>query len=49
MDFTACRFFHARFGGQVRERLKRGDKLRPAIGIAAVVQGVDTDEDVSGF
>ena len=34
--------------GQVGHRGEGGDVLRPAIGIAAVVDGVDAEEDVGG-
>ena len=37
---------HSRLGRQVGQSLKRLDELRPAIGIAAVVDRVDADKDV---
>jgi hypothetical protein len=36
----------ARTGSQVGHRLKRLDELRPAVGIAAVIESVGAEEDV---
>src|SRR5256885_1078512 len=41
-----ARAFDAGFRREVREVFKRGDVFGPAIGIAAVVERVDTDENV---
>ena len=37
---------HARLGRDIAELLERVDKLRPAVGIAAVVDAVDADPDL---
>jgi len=34
-------------GRQVRQRLERRDELRPAVGIARIIERVDADEDVA--
>src|SRR5437870_5380805 len=39
--------FDSRFGGDVGERFKEHDELRPAIGIAAVIDRVDAEKNVS--
>jgi len=38
--------FHCGFGGQVGHCLERGKVLRPAVGVAAVIDGVDAYKDV---
>ena len=38
----------ARFGREVRHCFEGGDVLRTAVGVAAVVERVDADEDVGG-
>ena len=40
--------FNARFGGQVGHLLKGPDVLRAAVGISAVIEGIDTDKDMPG-
>ena len=38
--------FDAGLGGQVGHLLEGRDEFRPAIGIAAVIEGVDSQEDI---
>jgi hypothetical protein len=40
--------FNTGFGGQVGHGLKGGDVFGSAIGITAIVNGVNADEDVAG-
>ena len=46
VDAEAALALHARFRRQIRQPLEGGDELRPAIGIAAVVDCIDADKDV---
>src|SRR5882672_578911 len=39
---------HAGLGGQARQFLKGGDEFRAAIRITGIIDGVDTDDQVSG-
>src|SRR5690242_5424804 len=45
-DADRRRALHAAARGEVRHALERGDVRRAAVGIAGIVDGVDTDEDV---
>src|SRR5664279_3248178 len=42
------RAFQAGFGGKVRELFKCGNELGPAIGIAAVIERINANENVEG-
>ena len=44
-----CRALDGGLGREVRHLLERLDVLGPAVGVAAVVEGVDADEDVVCF
>src|SRR5439155_1469221 len=48
MDAEALSALDARPGGQVRHGLECRDVLRPAVGVSAVVQGRDADENIAG-
>src|SRR5207247_7556776 len=45
VDLETSPSFDTRFGREIGQRLKGGDVLGAAIGIAAIVQRVDPDED----
>ena len=46
VDLELQRPFHAGFCGQIRQPFESRDVVRPAIGIAAVIDGIHADEDI---
>ena len=49
MDFYFALPLHPGFGGEVGEGFKCRDELRPAIGVAAIIDGVDPDKNIASF
>ena len=49
VDFYPVFSFHSGFGGEVGESFKRGDELGSAIGVTAIINGIDPDKNIAGF
>ena len=49
MDAKLALVFNGGFGGQVGQMAEGLDEFGPAIRIAAVIEGIDADEDVEGI